>query len=211
MRVITLAVLFQSLVVTSVSCNPSDVPFRILLGVRSIEAPQANGDIVNFRVVVAGCGAKQTTVVTKFGQVPPILSEDGTKLTFLFTKCDGSLIHNGVNLRVDTPIADLALANVNDKTVAYLNDGIEIPIDLARMPKLRTIEVKYFVGAGTAQSPYWRGEIVTIFEVMKDKRGWFVFGDGKSLGTCEGKVTASVPPKEAETPPSQRLGAACPE
>lgn len=196
MRVSVFVALFQISVTASVLSNPDNVPFRVLLGVRSFDYPRANEDFVNFRIALVGCRSQQTSVVTQFGDIPQVLSRDGAKLTLLFVVYDASLEHNGRSFRVDTPITNLALANVDDKTVAYLNNGAEIQVNLAKMPNLKTIEVGYSVGCGTVLSPFWRGKVVTAFDVKRHKDGYYVFGDGKTLGTCEGTITATKSPDE---------------
>ena len=137
----------------------------------------------------------ETTVVTNFEpSMPAILSEDGTKLTLHLSKCNPYIRHKGVEYRVDTPTDRLGLATIDDKTVAFLNKKGEIIVNVGKMPKLKIVQVTYFVEAGTDKSPFWRGELVTLFDVKRDARGYLSFGDDVSIGTCEGRVTLCIPP-----------------
>lgn len=185
-----------SLVLANPACSDTtEAPFRVLLSVSSYDIPRPEEFVVDFRVVLVGNMGKETTVATNFEPVTPaILSGDGTKLTLLLSRFNSYIRHKGVEYRVDTPAERMGLAKVNGRTVAFLNKKGEISVNVAKMPKLKTVQVTYFVESGTDQSPFWRGELVTVFDVKRDARGYPLFGDGLSLGTCEGKVTLCTPP-----------------
>ena len=77
--------------------DTTESPFRVLLHVVSYDFPRPDKFDVEFRVVLVGNMGTETTVVTNFEpSMPAILSEDGTKLTLHFSKCNPYIRHKGV-------------------------------------------------------------------------------------------------------------------